>query len=32
MSAEMFQPGMASRRLREGTEFVRFLGRRAREA
>jgi hopanoid biosynthesis associated radical SAM protein HpnJ len=32
MSAEMFQPGMASRRLREGAEFVRFLGRRAREA
>jgi len=32
MSAEMFQPGMASRRLREGTEFVRFLGRRGREA
>ena len=32
MSAEMFQPGMASRRLREGTEFVRFLGRRAKEA
>jgi len=32
MSAEMFQPGMASRRLREGTEFVRFLSRRAREA
>ena len=32
MSAEMFQPGMASRRLREGAEFVRFLGRRGREA
>ena len=30
MSAEMFQPGMASRRLREGAEFVRFLNRRAR--
>jgi hopanoid biosynthesis associated radical SAM protein HpnJ len=28
MSAELFRPGMASRRLREGTEFVRFLGRR----
>jgi hopanoid biosynthesis associated radical SAM protein HpnJ len=32
MSAEMFQPGMASRRVREGAEFVRFLGRRAKEA
>jgi len=32
MSAELFRPGMAARRLREGTEFVRFLGQRAREA
>ncbi len=33
MSAEMLRrPDMAGRRLREGTEFVRFLGRRAREA
>jgi hopanoid biosynthesis associated radical SAM protein HpnJ len=32
MSAELFRPGMAGRRLREGTEFVRFLGQRAREA
>jgi hopanoid biosynthesis associated radical SAM protein HpnJ len=33
MSAEMFRrPDMAGRRLREGSEFVRFLGRRAREA
>jgi radical SAM superfamily enzyme YgiQ (UPF0313 family) len=32
MSAELFRPGMATRRLREGAEFVRFLGRRAREA
>ena len=33
MSAELFRrPDMASRRMREGTEFVRFLGRRAREA
>jgi radical SAM superfamily enzyme YgiQ (UPF0313 family) len=30
MSAELFRPGMAARRLREGTEFVRFLHRRAR--
>ncbi|HEY3956509.1 MAG TPA: hopanoid biosynthesis associated radical SAM protein HpnJ [Streptosporangiaceae bacterium] len=31
MSAEMLrQPGMAGRRLREGAEFVRFLGRRSR--
>jgi hopanoid biosynthesis associated radical SAM protein HpnJ len=31
MSAEMVrQPGIAGRRLREGTEFVRFLGRRGR--
>jgi hopanoid biosynthesis associated radical SAM protein HpnJ len=31
MSAEMIrQPGMAGRRLREGSEFVRFLGRRGR--
>ena len=31
MSAEMLrQPGMAGRRLREGAEFVRFLGRRGR--
>jgi hypothetical protein len=32
MSAELFRPGMAARRLREGAEFVRFLNRRAREA
>ena len=33
MSAEMLRkPDMAARRLREGTEFVRFLGRRAKEA
>jgi hopanoid biosynthesis associated radical SAM protein HpnJ len=32
MSAELFQPGMAARRLREGREFVRFLGRRTGEA
>ena len=33
MSAELFrQPDMATRRLREGGEFVRFLNRRAREA
>ena len=33
MSAEMFRsPGMAARRLREGGEFVRFLGRRPRHA
>jgi hopanoid biosynthesis associated radical SAM protein HpnJ len=32
MSAELFRPGMATRRLREGGEFVRFLGRRPRHA
>jgi hypothetical protein len=33
MSAELFRsPGMTARRLREGTEFVRFLGRQAEEA
>ncbi|HJX99877.1 MAG TPA: hypothetical protein VJ351_03600, partial [Streptosporangiaceae bacterium] len=33
MSAELFRrPDMAARRLREGGEFVRFLGRRPREA
>jgi radical SAM superfamily enzyme YgiQ (UPF0313 family) len=32
LSAELFRPGMAARRVREGGEFVRFLGRRAREA
>jgi radical SAM superfamily enzyme YgiQ (UPF0313 family) len=33
MSAELFRsPGMATRRLREGREFVRFLNRRPREA
>jgi hopanoid biosynthesis associated radical SAM protein HpnJ len=33
MSAELFRrPGMGARRLREGTEFVRFLNRRTREA
>ena len=33
MSAELFRrPDMASRRLREGSEFVRFLNRRTREA
>jgi hopanoid biosynthesis associated radical SAM protein HpnJ len=32
MSAEMFQPAVAARRLREGGEFVRFLGRRAGKA
>jgi hopanoid biosynthesis associated radical SAM protein HpnJ len=32
MSAELFRPGTAARRLREGTEFVRFLHRRPEEA